>query len=78
MCRWIDGKMSRETLRCVSCILLAVLAVLLTDVSCEEQGKICGFEGKFLNIYDEVHRTPSHFDQIVISLQCRPCVFRFG
>jgi len=76
--RWIDAKMSRETLRCVSCILLTVLAVLLTDVFCEEQGKIYGFGGKFLHIYDEVHRTSSHFDQIVISLQYRLCVFRFG
>lgn len=42
--QWIDAKMSRGTLRCVSCVLLAVLAVLLADVCCEEQGKICGFQ----------------------------------
>ncbi|XP_020626272.1 procollagen-lysine,2-oxoglutarate 5-dioxygenase 3-like [Orbicella faveolata] len=30
--------MSRDTLRCVSCILLVVLVVFLTDVCCEEQG----------------------------------------
>ena len=35
--------MGRETLQCVSCILLAVLAVLLTEVCCEEQGKSCDF-----------------------------------
>ena len=30
----------RGMLRCVSCLLLAVLAVLLTDVCSAEQGKI--------------------------------------
>ena len=35
--------MGREILRCVSCSLLAVLSVLLTDVCCEEQGKIRDF-----------------------------------
>lgn len=35
--------MRREVLRCVSCSLLAVLSVLLTDVCCEEQGKIRDF-----------------------------------
>ena len=37
----VDTKMCSPLLRCVSCLLLAVLAVLLTDVCAEEQGKIC-------------------------------------
>ena len=45
--RWIDAKMSRETLQCVGCVLLAVLAVLLTEVCCEEPGKKCDFHTIF-------------------------------
>ena len=55
--------MRREVLRCVSCSLLAVLSVLLTDVCCEERGKIRDF-GR--NIYEVILRTSSHFDQKVI------------
>ena len=35
--------MDREILLCVSCILFAALAVLQTEVCCEEQGKGCDF-----------------------------------
>lgn len=71
--------MARGMVRCGSCILLAVLAVLLTDVCGKEQGKICDFwENVVLQF-----RAPCFGKQVTLS--CAPCyislclrVFRIG
>lgn len=67
--------MNRGIIRCVGCTLLAVLAVLLTDVCSAEQGKIFDFWRNDCFRFSKLFTLRS---KVSFSSRLPFCVYRIG